>query len=838
MSRAGPLDDDGHDRDPTPVAPWRARNQARFDRLQFRFRVAITFSFAVACVLLPSLGDRRLVVAAVLAGIVLPGHYLVRHLAGVPNPTGWLDLLAVASASVLAAIEPGIWAPALLFQMLNVGGAIAYLQREWVVRLIAASVPPMALSAWLNDVSGSLPMLIVAGLFLPPMLVGSTRKRARQMQAADRLHATLESLPVVLWEADAETGRILSTNGRLERLFGRTRDELDARGMLTDVHDDDLDAVRSRFGGRRSGARSIDYRYRRPDGSTVWLRDRISYTETSHGWVVRGVSIDMTDAREQEMTLERHAHIVERMAATTITLVLDDAGVRRVGHVVDAIEWGLESTLTEPVDVALPEFTGWADFARVLAAGAGERLPARRFADRFGRERFVELEVFPLPGDAIAIVITDVTAREVAAELVRHQATHDDLTGLSNRAALLQHLDEALAGDVDLALLLVDLNEFKEVNDTLGHLSGDEYLRVLGRRLSALTNRRRFVARLGGDEFAVVLHRPDGTLVDDTAEAIAAACREPVFVFGSAIASGASIGVAHSPADAVDAEALLRRADVAMYEAKRHRTPVWNFEPRLERDAGQLELLGQLGDAFDQAQFAMWFQPLVSLTTGEITGAEALVRWDHPALGVLPPARFLDLLTVSGRSADLAQVAVERTAAVARLLPDDISVSVNLTSQNIRDPRLPGVLRAALVEHGVAPNRFVLEITEQHVLDASGVVRATVEELVASGFAVAIDDFGTGYASLVHLRSLPISQLKLDRQFVGSMTRDPDDLAVVRSMILLGHDLGLTITAEGVEDRATAEALAELGCDQAQGYLWSRPAPFETSPLAGCATLP
>lgn len=824
--------------DDTPVAPWRAANKARFDQLQFRFRLAIVVTLSIGCVLVPSVGERRFVVAVFLATVVLPSHFLIRRVAGVPNPTGWLDLLAVVSASIVALFEPSAWPPALLFQMLSIGGAIAYLTPVWVYRLIAASVPAMALAAAIHRIPGSVPMLVVVLAFLPPLLVGSTIKRAREMQAADRLHAAVGSLPVVVWEADATTGAITSMTGRADGLFGRSRNEIVERGLVADIVADDRPAMLRRFGpaGREKGDRSIEYRYRRPDGSLAYLRDRVAHIETASGPVVRGVTLDVTDAQAQEIALERHAQIVEHMGATTITLLPDGDGVRRLGHVVDAIDWGIEARIDQPLQVALPEFAAWPEFRRAIDEAASVRLPARRFADRLGHERWVEIEVFPLPGDAVAVVIADVTAREVAAELVRHQATHDDLTGLANRTILLEHIDESIARLGSVALLLVDLNEFKEVNDTLGHLSGDEYLRALGRRLDQLSGPSRFVARLGGDEFAVVLHEPNEVAIDGTVDAIAQACSEPVYLFDSAVASGASIGIACAPQDAGDAEALLRRADLAMYEAKRRRTVAWHFERRLERDVGQVKLLGQLADAFERDQFEMHFQPIVRLADDEFAGAEALVRWNHPDLGVLAPDRFLDLLTVAGRSADLARVAVSQSAEVLRSLPDDLTISVNLTSQNIRNPRLPALLSRTLRLNGLTPDRFVLEITEQHVLDPSGVVRATVEELASAGFSVAIDDFGTGYASLVHLRSLPIAQVKLDRQFVTSMTRNRDDLAIVRSMIALGHDLGLCVVAEGVESESTAEALRELGCDRAQGFLWAPPEPFAASRLAGRAT--
>jgi diguanylate cyclase (GGDEF)-like protein/PAS domain S-box-containing protein len=819
----------------------RRRNGGRFDRIQFRARLAIIIALATACVLVPAAGENRYALALLLVLVVLPAHFVVRRIAGVPNPTGWLDLLAVTSATAAAAIAPDIWAPALLFQMLNFGGAVAFLQPRWATAISTSALSSMTIVAIVRRVDIALPMLIVAMVFLPVMLMGSTRKKAREKRASSRMTAAVDSLPMLVWEARADSGELLSVIGRLEDLLGRSTSEVLERGIAADIHPDDQSAYAARFGptGQVRGARELQFRYLRPDGSAVWLRDRVAWTITERGLVVRGVTFDITIARAQEIELGRHAQIVKRMAAATILVQPDEHGAHRVVQVTDPIEWGLDDTMVGRLLAdALPAFAERPELIEALTDGIQAepvRLGPWQLDDAAGDNRSVEVEVFPIPGGATALLVSDVTERQAIAELIRFQAHHDDLTGLANRVSLLDTLTTVTGSGRPAAMLLIDLNEFKEVNDTLGHLTGDEYLRVLGRRLAEIVGPERHVARLGGDEFAIVVVEPSPGEVDVLADLVLRCCREPVTLMGAAIASSASIGVALAPRDATSAEALLRCADLAMYRAKAAHAGVWHYEPSLDRTADQLTLLGDLGAALRAGEFEMYFQPIVSMATRSIVGAEALARWNHPTHGTLAPSSFLDLLTVSGLSGELAATALTQAAAALRRLPDTMSISINLTSQNVRSPELPAIFRRTLAATDVSPGRLTVEITEAQMLDTSGVVRAVIDELAELGMMISVDDFGTGYSSLTHLRSLPISELKIDRQFVQSMLVNEQDLVIVRSMIDLGHNLGLRVTAEGVEDEVIADHLTALGCDHAQGYLWGKPRPFAASGIAEMA---
>ena len=792
----------------------------------------MVYLLAVCLAVLPAAGPNGPQAALVVAGIAGPLHFVIRRLARVPNPTGWLDILAVVNATVVAAVEPVTWAAALLFQMLTLGGAISFLKPRWTVALGVWSLGTMSVVAVVEHVPASVSMLVVAGVFLPVLLAGSRRKQARIRRAALRMDAVAETIPMAVWETDGETSRMTSVVGRVVDVFGRTTAELHARGVAVDVHDDDRPAYLTSFerdpaDPARSAPSELEYRYRRPDGSVVWLRDRAAPAVGSSGPVLRGVTIDITQARAHEVDLHRQHQIVERMAALTIVVERSDpVACGTVLQVVDPIGWGTTGAVGRPFCAAFTALCADEQLTAALA-GLSEHGSASVgpfvLLDPSGARRHVEVETFTLSDEAVALLVTDVTEREQMLDVVRHQARHDDLTGLLNRASMLQVATDALAAGSRCSLLLIDLNDFKAVNDTLGHLTGDHFLALIADRLDRLALADECVTRLGGDEFAVLLIDPPPGRVDDLVEQVVIACREPITLHGVALAGSASVGVAETPIDADSAEALLRCADIAMYDAKTHQTGSGRYVPAMERATDPLRLLGQLARAFRDDEFVMHFQPMVDARTGTTVAFEALARWQHPQLGILAPESFLDLIAVSGQLDALADIALRQAASALTFFPTPVSVAINLTAQNLRNIDLPGVCNDVLDSYGVDPRRLIVEITESHVLDASGVIHGVIDDLARRGIRVAVDDFGTGYSSLTHLRSLPLSELKVDRRFVRSMVADEHDRVIVHSMIELGHNLGLEVTAEGVEDDATLELLRTLGCDVIQAYLMGRP---------------
>ncbi|MFF3261563.1 putative bifunctional diguanylate cyclase/phosphodiesterase [Streptomyces sp. NPDC002932] len=430
-----------------------------------------------------------------------------------------------------------------------------------------------------------------------------------------------------------------------------------------------------------------------------------------------------------------------------------------------------------------------------------------------------------LPLFAVPLIALDSTlwiARARAEEQLR-----DPLTGLPNRQWLLERtwtaLEEAESLGSRAGLVLIDLDRFRAVNDTLGHLAGDRLLLQIAERLRLALPRGAEVARLGGDEFAVLLPTADSTTsAMRVARHLVAALSSPLDLDGLTLVLEASAGVAVYPDHAVDAEGLLRRADVAMYQAKRDRTGVEVYESK--RDSNTPDRLGLLGDlrrALDAGEVELHYQPKVRFD-GQVAGLEALVRWVHPERGRVPPDEFIAIAESSGLMPHLTEYVLETALAqVARWRAQGlfVPVAVNVSPRDVHTPGFAGGVAARLARHGVPAGALQLEITEHVLLEDPQRAADTLAGLTGHGVKMSLDDFGTGYSSLVHLRRLPVSELKIDRSFVARLAIDHEDAEIVRCTIDLAHSLGLLVVAEGVEDDETWERLRDLRCDAVQGWL-------------------
>jgi diguanylate cyclase (GGDEF)-like protein len=422
---------------------------------------------------------------------------------------------------------------------------------------------------------------------------------------------------------------------------------------------------------------------------------------------------------------------------------------------------------------------------------------------------------------------------EVRGEADRHafDASHDALTGLANRVLLAQRTAEAMASnDGSTALLLLDLDHFKQINDTLGHAAGDLLLQEVGRRLRQAVRSVDTVARLGGDEFAVLLAGLDSP--DDAApvaEDLLRMLSEPVEFEGLRLSIEGSLGVACHPEDADSADELFRRADVAMYQAKTERGSWLRYSSqRDDSSVHRLALVAELRTALDRDEIVVYFQPQQDLETGLIVGAEALARWQHPTRGLLAPAEFVGVAEQSGLVRPFTlRVLDQAVAECARWQREGraVSVAVNLAARSLLDRELPNDVAAVLVRHGLPPDRLVLEITETNAASELEVVEDVLWRLRRLGVEISVDDFGTGYSSLAFLQRTAVNELKVDRSFVTGMLGSDNDMALVRATISLAHSLGARAVAEGVESQDLADALRALDCDQAQGYWLSRPVP-------------
>ncbi len=415
-----------------------------------------------------------------------------------------------------------------------------------------------------------------------------------------------------------------------------------------------------------------------------------------------------------------------------------------------------------------------------------------------------------------------------------HQALHDALTGLPNRTMLRDRTDQAIhQADRELvpaALLLIDLDRFKEVNDTLGHHYGDQLLVQVGERLQAALRQVDTVARLGGDEFAVLLPRIEtGEGATTVARKLQDVLEEPFLLEDLALDVEASIGVAVYPQHGSDADELLQHADIAMYVAKETHAGFVLFDPAQDQHSPRrLALLGELRRAIESDQLVLHYQPKVDAHSGRVLGVEALVRWQHPEHGLIPPGEFIPLAERTGLIGPLTHYVLDaalRQCQQWRQAGHELAVAVNISARRLLDVEFPDEVASLLARWEVPARLLVVEITESTIMADPDRALEILGRLDAMGVQLSIDDFGTGYSSMAYLKSLPVHELKVDRSFVTQMNSDSRDAVIVRSTIDLGRNLGLRVVAEGVEDQTTLQELDVLGCDAIQGYYVSRPVP-------------
>jgi diguanylate cyclase (GGDEF)-like protein len=412
------------------------------------------------------------------------------------------------------------------------------------------------------------------------------------------------------------------------------------------------------------------------------------------------------------------------------------------------------------------------------------------------------------------------------------QALHDALTGMPNRMlfqrTLQDAIDDARRTGGRLAVMLMDLDHFKEINDTLGHHFGDLLLKEIGPRLSKALRDQDLLARLGGDEFGLLLpDLPSEDIAVRVAGRLLEELEHPISVEGLALDVSGSIGIALFPMQADDADTLLRRADVAMYAAKESGGGYELYSEELDRHNPQrLTLIGQVRPAIENGEFAMYYQPKVRLSDGRVAGAEALIRWQHPTLGLVPPDEFIPLVEKTVLLRPLTSWIVDDVLRQWREWADmgiRLPVSINVSARSLLDQDLPDGIERALEESNVPPAFLRMELTEGFLAGDSGRSTYVLDRLSDVGVGLSIDDFGTGYSSLAYLKRLPIEEIKIDRSFVMQMHVDANDFMIVRATVDLGKNLCLRVVAEGVEDLDTFDRLAEFGCDEAQGYYIAKP---------------
>ncbi|MTV24153.1 EAL domain-containing protein [Nitriliruptoraceae bacterium ZYF776] len=678
--------------------------------------------------------------------------------------------------------------------------------------------------------------------------VGAAVGRASEAE----LRAIVQLAPVGIGIVDLE-GRTVLTNSKLREMLGYSEDEFATLHWAAFTHPDDVDRNLELFGAMvegRSERFEMDKRFVHKDGHQVWGRLTVSLLRDDRGAPAYaiGMTEDITEQRQLEEQL-REAESTFRLLveqSPAVVYVAPTDLTRRWHYIspqlqrtigVSAEEWladpGLWWLHVNSVD--LPEVMRRVD--EVSRLGTDEpHVLHYRMRHRAGHQVWIRDEFRLVTGpDGVPVfrgVLVDVTReKELEADLER-QASHDPLTGLANRDLLARRIASVLArqrpGRRHDAVVFIDLDDFKTVNDSLGHAAGDELLRSVADRIRIGLRPGDTAGRLGGDEFALLLED-----LDDPRDAIAIAERlrdaveVPHDLSGRPVQTSASFGIAML-GEGGTVETVLRDADLAMYRAKElGKGRVACYEPSLHAAAvRRLDLRSELGGALARGELAVHLQPIVDLASGDVTAYEALLRWEHPAFGAVPPADFIPIAEETGTIHRLgAWVLRESCVWLADQHAaghEDLAIEVNVSPRQLEDPSFGGAVAEVLRETGLRPAALVLEITEQALMSPSA--WQELEELSALGVRIAVDDFGTGYASLAYLGALAVDVLKIDRTFVEQLGRDTRSRAVPQAIVQLAASLGLEVIAEGVETSCQLQALRELGCHRGQGYLFAPPA--------------
>jgi diguanylate cyclase (GGDEF)-like protein/PAS domain S-box-containing protein len=662
-----------------------------------------------------------------------------------------------------------------------------------------------------------------------PLAVAIESRRAKSRaraaeQAGDLLRAAMDELPEGVVLLDPE-GRYIHWNRSYAKIYARSADlfrvgvrmvdtlrEGVARGDYPEAAGREAQWIEERM--RRLANPGERHEQQLANGRWIMIDERRLPNDCTIG-----LRIDITDmkAREESFRLLFESNPIPMFVldeASHRILAVNDATVSHYGYGREAL-------------VGM-------DFGEVTESG-GVHLDAAEKSDRHFRADGSKIDVqiywrkFVYESQpAVLAAAVDTTERNRAEARIAFMARHDPLTNLPNRAAFRESLESALAKAAELALLLVDLDYFKQVNDTLGHSVGDRVLQAASLRLLEAAGAQDVVTRLGGDEFAILYRgRVDEASIDQFADGLLARLARPFEVDGQTIVVGASIGVARAPRDSLSAETLLRQADLALYASKsRGRGMCSFFEPALdEASRARARLEGELREALARKELLVHYQPIVDLRSGQVRTMEALVRWRHPTRGVVPPGAFIPFAEQSPLISGIGEFVLQQACADAALWPEEVRVAVNVSPIQFRQTNIFATIAKALERSGLSPRRLEIEITESLLMERAETTLATLTALRSLGVAISLDDFGTGFSSLTYLRSFPFDKIKIDRGFVQAIGAEPASQAIVDAIVTLGSRLGMRVTAEGVEDSEQLRYLVAIGCNEGQGYYFSQARP-------------
>ena len=821
----------------------------RLWRKTVKQRMLGSLALGLAATLVPALGPHRVAFGISIAVIGVTYQALL-HL--VYKRTRKVPRVVAAADVVVCLLFPLFVHQSFLPAVIVAVGVIAQTTLTSGRRLAVGSLLFATVSfAAVGLIIGSPHTWMVSALFITGGLVVANIGSVVDTETATRKRflALVEGIQGIVWEGNPDTFGFTYVSPQAEAVLGYAIEDWYEDGFWeAHLHPDDRDeAVEFCRAAEASGRdHELEYRMVSATGKVVHLHDVVAVSSDAGGrsYSVHGVMLDVTERKRIEQRVRQYAGIVETIDIGLVVVRLCDADDELSLELVAAnpaacaaIDRPLDQFAGQALHEALPNLVGsdllvrLADVARLGRSFEIDEIVVRR---GLPTEQILACRAFPLGDEFVGVSLSDVTTATLASQALRRQALHDGLTGLPNRTLLQDRLGQSLRESArsgePVALLVMDLDQFKEINDALGHHVGDQVLIELANRLQQVVRGADVIARLGGDEFALLM-TTDVSLdaAVQMAERVKAALVEPFVIGELRLQTNASIGIAVHPEHGTDAEALTQRADVAMYQAKRSGSGHAVYKAELDRSSvRRLTLLSELRRALDRNEFVLHFQPIIQVATGEVVRAEALVRWEHPQQGMLGPDQFIDLAEVSGFIQPLTRWVIRQAATTAMSwwpAGHRVGVAVNLSVRNLYDPDLPVHTAKVLAETGLPAQLLSLEVTESELMDDPAVAHEVLTAINELGVATGVDDFGTGYSSLTYLRNLPIREIKIDRSFISGMTSSADDLTIVRSTIDLGHNLSLEVVAEGVEDPLTLLRLGTLGCDLAQGFHISPPLP-------------
>ncbi|HTN99460.1 MAG TPA: EAL domain-containing protein [Microthrixaceae bacterium] len=806
---------------------------------------------------LPRFGEDRLLVAAIAGVISLLSNLLL--LTAIRRNRPIAAALAVVDLGLVLAVvasTPSLYAAGVTLIISMSAFYASWLGWHATLRLLIPTglalliigvglQPDLWVTSWLAWFVAS-----VFGTTIMSSLSSSTR------QARNRFDDLINGIDAVVWESPGASQAPTYLSDRIEEVLGHSMEDCTRPGFLeSQVHSEDIEAYRrSRADIAEGRDTEVHYRIHDSHGETRSIHEKVVTELDSDGRTKchRGVIVDETARYQAERSVRGYGEFIKGapMAMAIFRLDnLDEPTSLRVVTCNPAAASMVGTTADEATNMRLSDLVVNPKFleqlARVVILNTSLEVAHLRVDTT---DSIYSLRAMPLPDQCLGVALDDITKVARTAETLRHQALHDHLTGLPNRAHFKERLDTAVEQTVGIAdqagtgsrstdqiapdqvaVIMIDLNKFKEVNDSLGHEFGDRLLIDLSQRLARNLRGCDTIARLGGDEFAILIRSSDaGRTAADVAQRVQDLCCEPFKIDGYLLKVGASVGYAVHSDGRTDARSLMRDADAAMYRAKESGGGIVRHESgSAENEASRLTLTNELSHAVESDEFVVHYQPRIDLTSMETVGVEALVRWKHPKRGLLPPKSFIELAEASGVISQLTRLVTERAASelhdyqVENGSSEGLSISINMSERMLADPMFVQSVADIIDRIGVTASSLCFELTENDLASDPANALVVLHRLSSLGVRLSLDNFGTGHSSLSFLRDLPLDEVKIDQTFVADM--QAGDETIVRTVIEMGHSLGLHVVAEGVESQDLVVRLQALGCDSAQGFHLARP---------------